>query len=224
MPSYSGVFTLQAQMQAKAAGNWPDPNVPSVIGQAFGGGFWAGQIGVGGVATHNLVVGPLSSAQTQLRWKNANTATAGADSDIDGPQNTADMVADGNSTVYPCAHFCNDLSIGGFSDWYMPAKNELEVCYFNLKPTTTSNNTSSGINPNAVPARASNYTSGTPARTSATAFQSGGAEVFTGSAYWSSTEGSATTAWYGNFETGDQRSNYGKLGNYRVRAIRRVAV
>jgi hypothetical protein len=98
-----------------------------IIGQAFEGGFFAGQIGVSGTATHNLVVAPLSSGQTTNVWKNANTTTPGADSDIDGPQNTADMVADGNSTVYPCAHFCNDAVIGGFSDWYMPAKNELEV-------------------------------------------------------------------------------------------------
>lgn len=198
--------------------------VDPVIGAAFGGGFFAGQIGTSSVATHNLVVGPLSTAQTTLAWKNAQTATPGADSDIDGPQNTADMVADGNSTVYPCAHFCNDLVTGGFSDWYMPAKNELEVCYFNLKPTTATNNTSSGINPNAVPARASNYTSGNPAQTSAAAFQSGGAEPFVANSYWSSTERSATAAEQQYFNKGGQ--NYSNLKNvpYLVRAIRRVPV
>ena len=115
---------------------------PPEIGSAYEGGFFAGQISTtaNNVPTHNLVIAPLSSGQiTLIAWKNANTATPGADSDIDGPQNTADMVANGNSTVYPCAHFCNDASIGGFSNWYMPAKNELDVCYFNLKPTTTSN-------------------------------------------------------------------------------------
>jgi len=193
-------------------------------GDAFGGGFFAGQIGVSGVATHNLVIGPIASAQSTLAWKNANTATSGADSDIDGPQNTADMVADGNSTVYPCAHFCNDLVIGGFSDWYMPAKNELEVCYYNLKPTTTSNNTSSGINANAVPARASNYTAGNPAQTLAAAFvTSTGAEAFGANYYWSSTEFPATEAKVQLFLYGLQ--NYGlKISLDRVRAIRRVAV
>lgn len=196
---------------------------PTVIGQAYGGGYYAGQIGVSSVATHYIVVGPVASAQSTLKWKNVNTATTGADSVIDGPQNTADMVADGNSTVYPCAHFCNDLSTGGQTDWYMPAKNELEICYFNLKPTTTSNSTSSGINANAVPARASNYTAGTPAQTSAAAFQTGGAEAFAAGIYWSSTESSATTAWYSAFTDGYQASPY-KLSNLRVRAIRRVAV
>jgi hypothetical protein len=200
------------------------PPFPTVIGQAFGGGFYAGQIGVSSVATHYLIVGPKSTAQSQLQWKNANTATSGADSDINGPQNTADMVADGNSTVYPCAHFCNDLSTGGQTDWYMPAKNELEVCYFNLKPSTTSNNTSSGINPNAVPARASNYTSGNPAQTSATDFRDGtGAEAFNILRYWSSTEYSATYARSNEFLTGQQEYN-GKENSYRVRAVRRIAV
>jgi hypothetical protein len=225
MPSYSGVFTLQAQMQAIAANNWPSP--PLVIGQAYAGGFYAGQISTAGngIADYNLVVGPVASAENaSIQYKNADTATAGADSVIDGPQNTTDIVADGNSTVYPAAHFCNDLTIGGFSDWYMPAKNELEVCYYNLKPGGVNNNTSSGINANAVPARASNYTVGTPAQTSAVDFQTGGAESFGPAAsYWASTEGSATAAWKQYFNTGFQdtflKSYYG-----RVRAIRRVAV
>jgi hypothetical protein len=224
MPSYSGVFTLQAQMQAIAAGTWT--GLPLVIGQAYEGGFYAGQISTAGngIADYNLVVGPKSSAQTQLAWKNANTATAGADSVINGPQNTADMVADGNSTVYPCAHFCNDLSTGGQTDWYMPSKNELEVCYFNLKPTTTSNNTGYGTNANAVPARASNYTAGTPAQTSAAAFiTSTGAEAFDSERYWSSSESSASAAWRQYFLTGDQ-FDYTKTASFRVRAIRRVAV
>ena len=200
------------------------PPPPGAIGSAYQGGFYAGEIGVSSVATHYLVVGPLSTAETSaIQWKNADTATPGADSDIDGPQNTADMVADGNSTVYPCAHFCNNLVIGGFSDWYMPAKNELEVCYFNLKPTANTNNTSSGINPNAVPARASNYTSGNPARTSAAAFQSGNAEAFAANPHWSSTEYNATYARRQGFYNGNQdRTN--KSFTYRVRAVRRVAV
>lgn len=195
------------------------------IGSAFGGGFFAGQISTtaNSVATHNLVIGPISTAQTTNQWKNVNTATPGADSDINGPQNTADMVADGSSTVYPCAHFCNDLVTGGFSDWYMPAKNELEVCYFNLKPTTTENSTYSGINPNAVPARASNYTSGNPAQTSATDFKDTGAEDFAAVAYWSSTELSATYARNQAFNGGFQGYNV-KNFSYRVRAVRRVAV
>jgi hypothetical protein len=219
-----GIWTLNQVANYIKQGIWPIAgNIE--IGSAYGGGFFAGQIGVNGVATHNLVIGPVASAQnTSKQWKNATTTTAGADSVIDGPQNTADMVADGNSTVYPAAHFCNDLVIGGFSDWYMPAKNELEVCYFNLKPTTDSNNTSSGINANAVPARASNYTAGTPAQTSAAAFKDTGAEDFAAVGYWASTETNATNAWPLFFNNGNQYNGTTKTNSYRVRAIRRVAV
>jgi hypothetical protein len=199
---------------------------PSVIGQAYGGGYYAGQIGVSSVATHYLIVGPAASAQNiSIKWKNANTDTPNAISVIDGPQNTADMVADGSSTVYPAAHFCNNLVTGGQTDWYMPAKNELEVCYYNLKPGTSGNDVGDGINPNAVPARASGYTSGTPAQTSAAAFQTGGAEAFTIDYYWSSTEFSSTKGNLQGFTTGDQYpSGYIKTGDFCLRAIRRVAV
>jgi len=223
----SYTFTVKAtngvgEGPASAASNSVTTSL--VIGQAFGGGFFAGQIGTSSVATHNLIVGPFSTAATILQWKNALSATPGADSVIDGPQNTADMVADGDSGVYPAAHFCNDLTIGGFSDWYMPAQNELEVCYFNLKPGTISNDTSSGINPNAVPARASNYTSGNPAQTSAAAFQEGGAEAFAATTTWSSTDAYiSTSARIQDFNNGAQGDNF-KVDSFRVRAVRRIPV
>ncbi len=212
---------LQAVFQNQRSFGPPPP--PTIIGQAFGGGFYAGQIGVAGVATHYLIVAPVSSGESTLKYKNLGTAVPGADSVIDGPQNTADMVADGNSTVYPAAHFCNDASIGGFTDWYMPAKNELEVCYYNLKPTTTSNNTSSGTNTNAVPSRGSNYTAGTPAQTSAAAFKDTGAEDFAAAKYWSSTENLATNVWTQSFFNGYQADNL-KYVFYKVRCVRRLAI
>jgi len=196
------------------------PAGPTVIGEAFGGGFYAGQIGVSGVATHNLVVGPVSTAYNSAKaWKLVNTTTAGTTSVIDGPSNSAAM----NDVTHPAAQFCEGLTIGGFSDWYMPAKNELEVCYYNLKPSTVNNNTSSGTNTNAVPSRGSNYTSGTPAQTSATDFQSGGVQAFATDPYWSSTENSATQGWRQSFNSGFQ-GGVNKDYTYAVRAIRRVAV
>jgi hypothetical protein len=194
------------------------------IGDAFGGGFFAGQISTAGnsIADYNLVAGPVSSAQSLgKQWKTSNTATAGTSSVIDGPTNSSNM----NNASHPAAEFCEAVTAGGFSDWYMPAKNELEVCYYNLKPATTSNNTSSGINANAVPARASNYTAGTPAQTLATDFQTGGAETFggVGPYYWSSTSPSTLYGEVQFFSTGQQLV-YGKTSSYRVRAVRRVAV
>lgn len=195
---------------------------PPSIGSAYEGGYFAGQISTAGngVASHNLVIAPVSTGESSSKqWKTSNTSTSGTSSVIDGPTNSSNM----NNASHPAAQFCEGLSIGGYSDWYMPAKNELEVCYYNLKPTTTSNNTGSGTNTNAVPSRSSNYTAGTPAQTSATDFKSGGSQAFAADYYWSSTEYSATDAWGQDFGNGSQY-NYNKTFNFRVRAVRRVAV
>jgi hypothetical protein len=195
---------------------------PPAIGEAYEGGFFAGQISTAGngVADYNLVVAPKSSGEnSSIQWKTSQTSTSGTSSVINGPTNSANM----NNASHPAAQFCEGLSIGGFSDWYMPAKNELEVCYYNLKPTTTSNTTVSGTNTNAVPSRGSNYTAGTPAQTAATDFQTGNAEAFAATSYWSSTESSSLSAWRQSFGTGNQ-STTGKDGSFYVRAVRRVAV
>jgi len=204
-----------------AASNSVTPAIQ--VGDSFGGGFFAGQISTAGngIADYNLVIGPVATAQsTALAWKTSNT---GGDptSVIDGPANSATM----NSATYPAAQFCEALSIGGFTDWYMPAKNELEVCYYNLKPSTSANDTASGTNTNAVPSRGSNYTSGTPAQTSATDFRNTGTEKFSGQGYWASTQASATQGWVQVFNTGTQYAyNKDRSVSYKVRAVRRVAV
>jgi hypothetical protein len=204
-----------------AASNSVTPALP--IGSAYEGGFYAGQISTAGngIADYNLVVGPVASAQnTSVQWKTTQTDTAGTSSVIDGPTNSANM----NNASHPAAQFCEGLTIGGFSDWYMPAKNELEVCYFNLKPSTNNNDTSSGTNTNAVPSRGSNYTTGNPAQTTASAFIfSTGAEAFIANLYWSSTGVPIKYAWSQAFNIGSQGYGY-KNSSYRVRAIRRVAV
>jgi hypothetical protein len=193
------------------------------IGAAYQGGFFAGQISTAGngIADYNLVIAPKSSGENSSKqWKTSNTSTAGTSSVIDGPTNSSNM----NNASHPAAQFCEALTIGTFSDWYMPAKNEIEVCYFNFKPATTSNDTSSGTNTNAVPSRGSNYTAGTPAQTAVTDFQTGNTESFAALDYWSSTELDPTSALYQNFSNGNQGTNRTKDFSFYVRAVRRVAV
>lgn len=195
------------------------PPLPVAIGASYEGGYFAGQIVTGG-NYFNLVVAPKSSGQNIKAWKTTNTSTAGTSSVIDGPTNSANM----NNASHPAAQFCEGLTIGGYSDWYMPAKNELEVCYYNLKPGTQNNDTGSGINNNAVPSRSSNYTTSIPSQTSAAIFKTGSSEDFTfGFYYWSSTEYSATIAYNQYFLNGRQRYSDFKNGTQYVRAIRRVA-
>lgn len=197
------------------------------IGAAYQGGYFAGQISTSGngVATHNLVVSPKSSGNNSSKqFKTSNTQDAGATSVIDGPSNSSSM----NDVNHPAAQFCEGLSIGGYSDWYLPAKLELEVCYYNLKPSTSSNITDYGANTYAVPSRANNYTSSIPGQTIATDFKDTGSQYFDFSPfsilYWSSTQVSNNTNAF------LQRFSFGNLGeafktdSFYVRAIRRVAV
>jgi hypothetical protein len=196
------------------------------IGDAFEGGFYAGLIShtANGVATHALIVAPRATGAsgtgytltTNLGWQTSGSTT-GATSPFDGAANTALM------TGSPAADFCTGLSIGGFSDWYLPARFELDIAYENLKPTTTANDTSWGINDYSVPKRTVNRTSGDPAQTSIAAFQSTGAEPFVAVSHWSSTESTATLARLLSFSTGLQSDN-NKQNTQRVRAFRKVAL
>jgi hypothetical protein len=225
-------------LRAAAGGNAGgfDPNTP--IGTAIEGGFFAGLIShtADGVATHALIVAPRATGAsgtgytltTNYAWKTSATTTTGTTSTFDGVANTAAMVTAGIAD-HPAAQFCVNLSIGGYSDWYLPAQYELDIAYENLKPTTDSNNTSWGINPYSVPERTVNRTAGTPAQTSVTDFKSTGSEPFVNSYHWASTEISSNNAWVSDFSDGTlyfatDVVGGGKTGSLRVRAFRKIAL
>jgi hypothetical protein len=206
---------------------------PAVIGEAFGGGYFAGYIShtADGNPTHALIVAPRETGATgtgytlttNLRWKTANTTTAGTTSPFDGAANTAAMVTAGIAD-HPAAEFCVNLSIGGFTDWYLPARYELDIAYFNFKPSTAANSTSWGINIYSVPKRDMNNTTTYPTQTNLTDWQAtAGSQAFVADILWSSTESSAANAWHLNLNNGDQ-TFASKLGNRRVRAFRRIAL
>jgi hypothetical protein len=204
------------------------------------------------MAKYRVIVAPKSSGESSSKqYKNANTAAPSATGTLtEGLKATLAMVAAGTSTVYPAAHFCNDLSIGGYSDWYLPARDELELIWRNLKPVTNNNYTTTdrptgatpdyknlgslgdtanthGLNNNSSPQGVA-YTTTVPGQTSVAAFQSGGAEAMTfgSNAYWSSTEYSTTNAWnqyYGTGDPGYQVDNGKNVTDY-VRAVRRSII
>jgi len=198
------------------------------IGDPFGGGFFAGIIDttVGNIiaaddyqtgARYALIVSPKdyeggrgSSPASglitgDLKWDAQDRAgQSGSFTRWDGLSSTNSILAK-SDTDYEVFEFIRDLrteypvpSDGG-SDWYLPAMDELELLYRNLKPVTANNSTfsstrtfpgtaqDSGYNPSSDPT-ASAYTSGDPSQTSVTAFQSGGAEVIGQLYYWSSTD------------------------------------
>lgn len=209
------------------------------IGNAFGGGFYAGNIVQGGT-TYYVIIAPKSSGENSSRqFKTTNDASPVATQTLNnGPAASTSM----NSAAHPAAQFCEGLTIGGFSDWYLPSRDELELCYRNLKPTTTANNVSArvlsaytypegndvagdtmGRNRNSDPLGAV-YTSGNPAQTTVTAFITGGTEAFAADGYWSSSEFSASNAWVQYFSNGFQYSILNKGNFLYARAVRRLAI
>jgi hypothetical protein len=215
-------------MQVMLGGSF-SPAGPTTIGEAYGGGFYAGKINVSGTQYY-LIVAPKASGESSSSTWGVYGAFTGIRSVINGPTNTASLAALGST--YQAATFCNNLNAGaglnGYSDWYLPAQNELEVLYYFLKPTTTANYTSSGSNVNAVSPEpvSTNYTSGSPAQTSATGvdgFRTGETNAFASDYYWSSTEYNNGFAWIQHFNDGLQNTTAKNNNNY-VRAVRRVPV
>ncbi|MBS1170596.1 MAG: hypothetical protein H6R01_1514 [Burkholderiaceae bacterium] len=197
-------------------------HIPTVIGTPFAGGFYAGTVRIEG-ALHALIVAPKAEGQHEAaRWNGSTDEVTGALSYNDGLANTKAMAADGSKL----AQWALELNIGGFSDWYLPSLDELEILYRNLKPTEEKNYcwARSGINLHADEPTAP-YTPDFPMQTTAKAFRSGGAEAFDPAWHWSSTQHAAhgSCAWMQDFSNGSQHD--GRKGSeYRARAVRRIAI
>ena len=157
----------------------------------------------------------------------SRTLTAGM-SDFDGVANGTvfkdiDNTVGSGSTIFPAANFCEALSIGGFTDWYLPSRYELDIAYFNLKPATGANDTGWGANVYSVPRRSLNNAPLFPRQTPLTAFSTT-AEAFVADVHWSSTEFNATFGWLLLFANGLQFSLISKTDILRVRAFRKLAL
>ncbi len=100
---------------------------PPYIGQSYGGGiiFY-----IDGTGQHGLIAAP--SDQVAAQWGCIYTTISGADGTAigTGNQNTIDIIA-GCATAGIAARLCGDLDLGGYSDWYLPSKDELSQLYIN---------------------------------------------------------------------------------------------
>lgn len=102
------------------------------VGEAYGGGVvfqtWKDSRG----AEHGLVVS-IRNQSDGCEWSNLSNnigSFAGASSHFDGKANTAAVIAQpGHLTS--AALLCDQYSVGGYDDWYLPTLQELGTLYMN---------------------------------------------------------------------------------------------
>lgn len=177
------------------------------IGTPFEGGFYGGQIRIN---DHIFAIAwaPKAQGTTRAIWLPGYTDVPNAASCFDSMANTKAMAEAGS----PLAQWALGLSIGGLTDWCVPARDVLELGYRLLKPTDEENSCSfrDGDNPSSLPA---GYpcTEQSPAQTTAESFRSGGPEAFEANWHWSSTQYSSGYAWtqtFGGGYTGYRNKRY----------------
>jgi hypothetical protein len=197
-----------------------------VIGQAFEGGYYAGTITYGTIEwlpgsngdMYHLIMAPKASGEastirqykTSVTCDGAESTQTSAQSYWDGYHNTYTSVI-GSSNAHPAANYCQALTIGGYSDWYLGANDENKLAFDNLRQL------------------ANWQTGGSEAFTTGTVILSGNSTADL-SVYWNSTgdscenTGSLGSANTYNNTYGFLIGGYPKTDQYFVRAIRRVAV
>jgi len=196
--------------------------ITAILGTSMDGGFYAGRIYVG-EQPFALIVAPKTEGEhDETKWIAEYKDVPGSLSYFDGLANTKAMAEAGSKL----AKWALDLRIGGLDDWYLPAQDEMEIIYRNLKPTAQPNScyARSGINLSAItPTRP--YTPDFPLQTPAEAFRAGGEQAFEAEWYWSSTQhaSASVNSWYQDFINGYQ-DDHGKSAELRARAVRRLPI
>lgn len=195
----------------------PTPGTP------MDGGYYVGRYQINGEEYAMIVAPKATGEHGDVRWNKNYGSIEGALSYSDGQGNTLAMAEAGSEL----AEWALALDIDGFTDWYLPSLDELELCYRAFKPTDEENSqwARSGINLSAVPPTWP-YTADIPAQTSTEAFRSEGPEAFEAEPYWSSTQLAAdsTNAWCQYVNDGHQ--NYWNKNSYqfRARAVRKIKI
>lgn len=107
------------------------PITAPAIGHPWQGGIYAGLVrGIAGAPDYHLIVSDLASHFEDIAWGSYGENEVGAACPFDGLANTLALLESGRS--HPAAEKAAAVRDGGFEDWYLPARRELAIAYWNL--------------------------------------------------------------------------------------------
>jgi hypothetical protein len=140
----------EGELQIKLTSSWKnlhnggDVNDPPQVGDFYGGGvvfylFVNGETGYVAGETHGLIAA-VADQSFYIRWNNGSNVTTGATSTAvgTGATNTTTIISvQGATETSYAAGLARAYTGGGYTDWFLPSKDELNQLYVNRAAINT---------------------------------------------------------------------------------------